>query len=331
MPITIRELSRQCGLSVSTVSKALNGYPDISEATRQRVVDAARSLGYHPNAHARALKSGRSYNLGVLFSDENNSGLTHAYFSAVLEAFKREAEALGYDVTFISHQLSGSSVTYLEHCHYREVDGVCLACINFQDPDVQELAASDLPLVSIDNAFPGRVCIESDNAAGMRTLVEHVASKGHRNIAYIHGPASGVTSIRVESFREAVRALGLPLREDWILESLYIDPGSLRAPMLSLLESDPRPSCILCPDDFSSIGAFNLCAQMNLRIPEDIAIAGFDGIPVVQLMRPRLTTVRQDADRIGGEAARALVRQIESPGEARSSVIPCALIEGETV
>ena len=92
MGVTIRDLAEHCGLSVSAVSKALNGYSDISEATRQAVMAAVRELDYHPNAHARALKSGRSYNLGVLFSDDSQSGLTHPFFSVVLEHFKREAE-----------------------------------------------------------------------------------------------------------------------------------------------------------------------------------------------------------------------------------------------
>ena len=101
MPATIRDLARHCGLSVSAVSKALNGYSDVSDETRQAVMKAAQELDYHPNAHARALKKGRSYNLGVLFSDDSQSGLLHPFFSVVLESFKKEAEAAGYDITFI--------------------------------------------------------------------------------------------------------------------------------------------------------------------------------------------------------------------------------------
>ena len=124
-------ISDQCGLSVSTVSKALNGYDDISEETKKLVRQTAEALGYRPNAQARALKLGRSFNLGVLFADDNQSGLKHSYFSAVLDSFKVEAESRGYDITFINHNIGRSRMTYLEHCRYRGVDGACLACVDF--------------------------------------------------------------------------------------------------------------------------------------------------------------------------------------------------------
>ena len=104
MPVTIRDLAQHLGISMAAVSKALNGYSDVSESTRQAVIEAARELNYTPNVHARALKSKRSYNLGVLFSDDSQSGLTHPFFSVVLESFKKEAEQSGYDITFIGHR-----------------------------------------------------------------------------------------------------------------------------------------------------------------------------------------------------------------------------------
>ena len=147
---SLKDLAKECGVSVATVSKALNDQPDIAAATRERIRAAARRMGYLPNAAARALKTNRTYNLGVLFVDERQSGLTHEYFSAVLDSFKVEAEKRGYDITFINHNISGRSMTYLEHCHYRSVDGVVIACVNFYDPQVVELVNSDVPVVTID-------------------------------------------------------------------------------------------------------------------------------------------------------------------------------------
>ena len=133
---SLKDLAKECGVSVATVSKALNDQPDISPATRERVRAAAHRMGYLPNAAARSLKTNRTYNLGVLFVDERQSGLTHEYFSAVLDSFKVEAEKHGYDITFINHNISGKSMSYLEHCRYRNVDGVVIACVNFYDPQV---------------------------------------------------------------------------------------------------------------------------------------------------------------------------------------------------
>ena len=137
MAITIKDVAARCGLSVSTVSKAFNHYCDISEHTREMVQRTAREMGYFPNAIARALKANRSYNLGVLFVDGSETGLTHDFFAAVLEGFKAEAERCGYDMTFINHHIGRTAMSYLEHCRYRNVDGICLACVDFHAPEVQ--------------------------------------------------------------------------------------------------------------------------------------------------------------------------------------------------
>lgn len=129
--VSMKDIAKQCNVSVASVSKALNGYPDISEETRQLILKTASEMGYLPNSSARALKTKRSYNLGVLFVDEAMSGLTHDYFNHVLESFKRTAESKGYDITFTSGNLSGQRLNYYEHCRYRGVDGVVIACINF--------------------------------------------------------------------------------------------------------------------------------------------------------------------------------------------------------
>lgn len=112
---SLKDLARECGVSVATVSKALNGQHDISDATRARVREAAERLGYVPNMAARSMKTNRTYNLGVLFVDERQSGLSHEYFSAVLDSFKVRVERLGYDITFINRNLGGKTMTYLEH------------------------------------------------------------------------------------------------------------------------------------------------------------------------------------------------------------------------
>ena len=184
---SLKDLAKECGVSVATVSKALNDQPDIAAATRERIRAAARRMGYLPNAAARALKTNRTYNLGVLFVDERQSGLTHEYFSAVLDSFKVEAEKRGYDITFINHNISGRSMTYLEHCHYRSVDGVVIACVNFYDPQVVELVNSDVPVVTIDHVFNNRMAVLSDNVAGLKALVKQAWACGHRRIAFIHG------------------------------------------------------------------------------------------------------------------------------------------------
>ena len=140
-------------------------------------------MGYSPNLSARALKTNRTYGIGVLFADEARSGLTHDYFSSVLDSFKRTAEKSGYDITFInSCKNRPDRMSYLEHSRYRGFDGVVLACIDFADPEVIELVQSSIPVVTIDYLFNNRIAIMSDNVAGMKELLEYIYSRGHRKL-----------------------------------------------------------------------------------------------------------------------------------------------------
>ena len=220
---SLKDLAKECGVSVATVSKALNDQPDIAQATRERIHAAARRMGYLPNAAARALKTNRTYNLGVLFVDEKQSGLTHEYFSAVLDSFKVEAEKRSYDITFINHNISGRSMSYLEHCLYRGVDGVVIACVNFYDPQVVELVNGDVPVVTIDHVFNNRMAILSDNVVGTKALVQQAWACGHRRIAFIHGEKTAVTENRLAGFYQACEELGLKVPEQYVRCGVYHD------------------------------------------------------------------------------------------------------------
>ena len=335
MAVTIKELSAACGLSISTVSKALNGYPDVSAETREQVRSVAAKMGYRPSAIARGLKLGRTYNLGVLYSDDlEGSGFMHSYFAPVLESFKNEAEQRGYDITFITHHSGRNRMTYLEHCLYRNVDGVCIVCSHdYDDPEVLQLIGGPLPLVTIDHLFHNHTCIQSENSQGMTDLTHHVLAAGHRRIALVHGPACSVTNIRLTSFLRAMEDAGVPVPDEYLIESPYHDPSATYTAVEKLLKVNPRPTCIIMPDDYAALGGMQAIQAAGLTIPDDISIAGFDGVRLLQMCRPKLTTVAQNTSRIGQEAARQLVHLIEAPRTTLPQIItiPCELIEGETV
>lgn len=312
--VSIKVIAAECGVSVATVSKALNGHSDISEATRQRVTETARRLGYMPNSMARALKTNRTYNIGVLFVDEAQSGLTHEYFAAVLDSFKKEAERRGYDITFINHHIGGKASSYLEHCRYRGVDGVVAACVQFGDPEVVELVQSDLPSVTIDHVFNNRSAVLSDNAEGIRTLVEHLIRLGHRRIAYIHGERhSSVTEKRLASFYKTCADYGIEVPDAYVRPAEYRGVVACAGRTQELLALSTPPTAILYPDDFSSVGGIHVIQEAGLSIPGDISVGGYDGIPLAQVMTPQLTTYRQNTEMLGRQAAVLLIQQIENP------------------
>lgn len=331
--VTIKNISEKCGVSRATVSKALNGHSDISEATGNYIRSVAREMGYLPNAAARSLKTKRTNNLGVLFVDKTSSGLAHEYFSAVLESFKVEAERLGYDITFISRNIGTTPMSYYEHCRYRSCDGVVIASVDFNDPMVIELVKSDIPTVTIDHVFNERTAILSDNVQGIKDLVEHLYRLGHRHIAYIHGEDTSVTQKRLASFYRTCAELSIEIPNEYVKSALYHDPKSSGLATRELLALPHRPTCIMYPDDFSFIGGMNEIEKHGLRIPDDISVTGYDGIYLSQVLRPQLTTLQQDTVGLGREAATKLVEAIEHPKIAipQQVMVPGRLLPGSSV
>ena len=331
--VSIKDIAKRCGVSTATVSKALNGQPDIGEETRERILHLADELGYMANATARALKTNRSYNIGVLFVDPMHGGLAHEFFSTVLDGIRSEAEKHGYDITFINRNVGSRQTSYLQHCRYRGVDGVVIASADFNDPMVTELVQSDLPVVTIDHIFNNRISVMSDNMQGMEELVRYAASKGHRKIAIIHGELTGVTRNRLTGFHRACEELGITVPEEWIREGVFHDPASCQRITKELLAMPERPTCILFPDDFSLAGGVRAIQEAGLRIPDDISVIGYDGIIVSQLMSPKITTMQQDTDRLGKEAAVKLIELIERPNTTLLDriIVPGKLLKGDSV
>lgn len=333
--VSMKDISAACNYSVATVSKALNGHKDISEETKQLIRNTAKEMGYFPNSFARTLKTNRSYNLGVLFIDEARSGLTHDYFGVVLENFKVTVEKEGYDITFISgSKQRKDKMSYLEHCRYRGLDGVVIACIDYDDPEVIELIQSDLPVVTIDHLFNDRIAVLSDNIRGMKELFTYLYSCGHRRIAYIHGEKnSSVCRSRLSSFYKTVEEFGLEIPDEYVKESAYRNTELTAKLTDELLDLPEPPTCIMFPDDFASLGGINSIKARGLKIPHDISVAGYDGIRTTRFIEPQLTTINQDTKRIGELAAEKLINLIEKPKITLIEyfVVPGELEKGATV
>ena len=331
--VTIKMISQKCGYSAATVSKALNGAPDISAETSELIRSVAAEMGYTPNAAARALKTTRTHNFGVLFEDDTNSGLTHEFFSHILNSFKHRAEELGYDISFISDRLGGRDVSYLEHARYRNYDGVVIASVDYTQQAVHDLVYGGIPVVTIDYEFNGCGSVLSDNVQGVRDLVTYIYEMGHRKIAFIHGEDTAVSRQRIASFYRTCMDLGIDVPDEYVICGHFHDPNCSGVATRQLMESKNRPTCILYPDDISYIGGMNELERMGLSVPDDISVAGYDGILLSQIIRPRLTTLQQDAELLGSSAADELARAVEE-GKVyipQRITVPGKLLRGETV
>ena len=311
--VSMKDIAKQCHVSIASVSKALNGYSDIGEDTRNLIIRTAHEMGYLPNSSARALKTKKSYNLGVLFVDAAMNGLTHEYFNHVLESFKYRAEEKGYDITFIAGNTAGQKMSFYERCRYRGVDGVLVACFKYYEEDIQDLIRSELPVVTIDHTFEGKIAVVSNNVQGMEELVSYIYSMGHKKIAYIHGDDTPVTRNRLSGFYRTTQRYGLEIPDEYVRASSYRDLEMAAKATGELLDLPNPPTCIMYPDDYAAVGGMNEIRERGLRIPEDISITGYDGIDLVRMMEPKLTTLCQDTRKIGRMAAEKLISLIEHP------------------
>lgn len=324
--VSMKDIAAKCNVSVATVSKALNDQSDIGEETRKLIKKTAREMGYFPNSLARALRTNKSYNIGVLFVDEGRSGLTHDYFSRVLDSFKEVVEDNGYDITFINcSKKRPQRMSYLEHSRYRGFDGIVIACIDFTDPEVIELSNADIPLVTIDYMFNNRSSVVSNNYGSMATLMEYIVKNGHKKIAYVCGEDTAVTRNRLAAYYKVLEDNGIEVPDDYVMHGSYRSTSKSEAFTDKLLERKDRPTCILYPDDYSAMGGLNSIHKHGLNVPEDISIAGFDGINIAHKIEPKLTTIRQDTKAIGEMAALKLLSLMERP---KSTVEEQLMVDG---
>jgi len=328
--VSLKDIAERCGVSVATVSKALNGKEDISKSTREKIRRIVEEMGYLSNASARALKTKRTYNIGVLFIDQKEAGLAHEYFSKILESFKSSAEDNGYDITFINRTVGGKDSSYLKHCVYRNFDGVAIICANFVDPQIRELAVSGIPTVTVDYTYPECPSVISDNTKGLQELTNYAISRGHRRIAYIYGDNTEVTKKRLMGYYDSLHSANIPIREEYVLAGQYHDIDIAESATKQLLQLDEPPTCIIFPDDYSYFGGRKAIFEAGLSIPNDISVIGYDGIQTAKIYG--LTTYAQDTESLGKIACRKLLDAIEGNSLSNDcSIVSGTLFPGNTV
>ncbi len=331
--ITIKQIAEQCGVSVASVSKALNNAPDIGIQTAERIRNTAKEMGYYPSAAAQALKKSKSNNIGIILESGSNLGIQHEYFLQILTSFRTVIEKKGYDTTFLSPTMGITGMSYLEHARYRGFDGILVEHTQWDRHDLQELVNCGIPIVTVDYLHGNNGAVLSNNEQGISDLVNYVYDMGHRKIAFIHGSDVPVTRLRIAAFYKAAEKLGLTIPEEYVVGDSYNDMFSGAVFTRQLMQLPDPPTCILYADDISAIGGMKELQLAGYRVPDDISIAGYDGFLISNLVTPRLTTVHQDAEKIGQLAAGELLKAIESPRSylPQRHEVSCLLMPGETV
>lgn len=305
--VTIKDVAARAGVSIKTVSRAMNGSAEIAAPTRQRVLDAATELDSRPNLLARRLVSGRTNTVGVVIPHSASYVFTHFSFNDVLRGIGEVLDRHGLDLLL---HLRGDQAPYYDLYRKHQVDGLILLAIPTDDPLYRDLVRGSIPCVftcrtsTDDNPTDW---VDSDAVTGLGLVTAHLIDLGHERIAMLAVPPTLVMAQQqVAGFRRVMTDHGLLINEDWIRAGEYSFASGERIARELLAQAD-RPTALVCGDDMTAIGVMRRAANMGLDVPGDVSVTGFDDVVLAPYVYPALTTIRQDGYRKGRLAAETLI------------------------
>ncbi|WP_277207519.1 LacI family DNA-binding transcriptional regulator [Isoptericola croceus] len=312
---TLEEVARRAGVSRSVASRAMNNARNVSPAKREAVVRAASELGYVPNATARALATATVGSVVLAISNDDPALFGDPFFSQVLVGVADALDRSDLDLTLVLASSARGQARLERLLRSRRSDGVMLMALRGDDPLNRVAAATELPVVLGGRPLNGeaRWYVDVDNRGGARLAVEHLLSSGCRRIAMISGPTDLQASVaRYQGFADAMAVGGLPA--DWVEQADFSFEGGARA-MERLLAAHSDLDGVFAASDNMAAGALRTLKETGRRVPEDVAVVGFDDLEIARRTEPALTTVSQPIRGLGQEMATMLVRLIggESP------------------
>jgi DNA-binding LacI/PurR family transcriptional regulator len=324
---TSADVAALAGVSRTTVSFVLNGRDtSISPATRERVLDAARQLGYHPHAPARQLAGGRSNTLGLVVRQSPEQIAGDALLAETLRGLTSAARSGDFRV--IVEAIDGGETAYADLLRSRRVDGLILSGPRSDDPQLDAIVSEGFPIV-LQGSLPGmRVAsVDVDNAAGARGAVEYLIGIGHRRIGCITNAPLAYTAARerVDGWRAALRDAGIDARDEWLEEGAFDAPSGHRA-VERLIARAPDLEALFIASDVVALGAVGGLRAMGRRVPEDLSVVGFDDVPLAAFFEPPLTTVHLPAYELGHAAGVALLDRIIEPTVPSRTLLPTELV-----
>lgn len=300
--VTIRDVARVAKVSVATVSRALNGHDNVTEAVRRRVLAVAHELRYSPHHAARSLSSRRTHTIGVVLPD-----LHGEFFSELMRGIDQVARECGLHLLVSSYHGHPEEQASALRAMRGRVDGLLVMSPHVGDLGFlsENLAALPAVLINSQPADADQIAFGIDNYGGARAMVEHLLSVGHRRIAFIAGPENNFDAHeRLRGYRDALQAAGAG--EPWVVPGDFGE-ASGHAAGQALLAGGERPEAVFAANDMMALGCLFAFNQAGVRVPEEIALAGFDDIPLARYVMPSLTTMRVNIAELGAHAMRVLL------------------------
>ncbi|MFC3023491.1 substrate-binding domain-containing protein [Vibrio zhugei] len=308
---TMKDIAKQAGVSTSTVSHVINQTRYVSDDIAKRVNLAAKQLNYAPSALARSLKMNRTKTLGMLVTTSTNP-----FFGEVVKGVERSCYQQGYNLILCNtegdeERMRASIDTLLQ----KRVDGLMLMCTTLECKQVMDFERyPDVPVVVMDWGPIVEVSdkILDNSYQGGVMATQYLIDCGHKHIGCITGPLSQHQALnRFQGYQAAMQQAGLPINDDWVVESTFECEGGHEA-MQTLLSRATRPTALFVSNDMMAMGAINAAAEHRIAIPHDISIIGYDDISIAQFMTPPLTTIHQPKYRLGKAAVEAVLARLKA-------------------
>lgn len=331
MTHTLEGIARLAGVSRSTVSRVINDHPSVKPEVREHVWRIIRQTGYQPHAAARSLVTKRTQVIGLIIPRAVTNLFTDPFFPLLIRGIAETCNARGCHLmlSLFTAQTNPDDL-YRQVVRSGYLDGVVVSSTNLDDPLVPRLLQDDVHFICVGSHPDQRVSyVDVDNANGARMAVEHLLRQGRRRIATVCGPRRTTAGRdRLAGYRQALEARGLAYDEALVAEGDFSEDGG-RVAMQMLLAS--APDAVFAASDMMAIGAMKALKEAGRSIPDDVAVAGFDDLPVASIVEPALTTVRQPIDRLGSLAAEVLLDLIDGRAEGSQHVIlPAQLVVRES-
>ncbi|SJZ32816.1 transcriptional regulator, LacI family [Selenihalanaerobacter shriftii] len=329
MGVTIKDIAKESGVSITTVSRVLNDKPDVSSKTKEKVKEVIDRLGYKPSGVARGLVLQKTYTIGLIIPDISNP-----FFPEVARGIEDKAKEMDYSVIFCNtdndHLAEKEAIKLMKS---KQVDGILLSLSIENKEELKKLEEDDFPVVQIDRKVPNSELpsVTIDNVLSAYNATEHLIQLGHTQIVHITGDLGTKTAQdRLKGFKKAINGSEISYKEEWILEGDYSKESGYNL-MKSLLKEPPQPTAIFAANDLMAIGAYGAAYDLGLEIPEDISIVGHDDIDIASVIRPGLTTMVQPKYELGKKAAEILIDELERKNiDKKDEILQPKLIERDS-
>ncbi|MGW6524216.1 MULTISPECIES: LacI family DNA-binding transcriptional regulator [unclassified Streptomyces] len=320
---TLEEVAVRAGVGRGTVSRVINNAAGVKASTRRAVQRAVEELGYVPNLAARSLAGRRADAVALVLTEPDWRQFAEPFFSEIVRSLGDALADTGMQLLLTLVRSDAERQRFLEYARGGRVDGALLVSVHAGDPLPDMLAEARLPTVMLGRRSGEEHVsyVDADNVGGARSAVAHLLKRGRREIATITGPLDMyVAQCRLRGYREAMATAGQGSERSWVAESDFTQESGRRA-MAELLERHPEIDGVLAASDTTAVGALQALRAAGRRVPEDVAVIGFDDFPLAEQTEPRLTTVRQPLEEIGRAMIRLLLEEMEEPAVAWRHVI----------